>query len=484
VDRSSSLRELADEVGDWTAGDGPLYRRLATAIARAVERGAVPHGARLPSERSLARALSVSRGTAVVVYDQLVADGFVERRPGSGTFAIGSREMALPAGREGSALVARLVDRSAGPSDVIDLSISVLHDAEGLPSVGVSTADLLDVAPDTGYSPWGLPGLRRALAALLTEWGLASSAAQIVITTGAQQAISIAATCWVKPGDRVIVDDPTYPGAISAFTAAGAELIGVPVDGGGVRFEPLAAALASRPALVYLQSTLHSPTGAVLAAGRRASIAALLAEARVPLVEDLALAGLAWEAAPPPIAAHAPEQPIAVVGSLSKLFWGGLRIGFVRAPEPVALRFARVKATHDLGSSAVAQLLAERLLASPERRELVASRNLGLRARYSVLAAALGAELPTWSWTEPVGGLSIWVRLPASVAGPFAQVALRHGVAVATADALSPGAGSTPTSSSGGGHADRIRLSFAAPAAELEEGVRRLARAWRSMDPG
>ncbi len=110
------LRSLADEIGDWSGGSGPLYRQLATAIARAVERGAVAHGSRLPAERALADALSVSRGTAVAAYDQLIADGLIERRRGSGTYAIGPGRLALPAGREGSALVARLVDRSASCS--------------------------------------------------------------------------------------------------------------------------------------------------------------------------------------------------------------------------------------------------------------------------------------------------------------------------------------------------------------------------------
>jgi DNA-binding transcriptional MocR family regulator len=158
------------------------------------------------------------------------------------------------------------------------------------------------------------------------------------------------------------------------------------------------------------------------------------------------------------------------VGSLSKLFWGGLRIGFVRAPEPVAVRFARVKATQDLGSSAVSQLLAERLLAATaaDDRPLQAQRR-ELRHRYDTLSGALRRLLPSWSWPEPRGGLSMWVRLPDTDADAFAQAALRQGVAVATAGALSPSAA----------HRDRIRLSFSGPPAELEEGVVRLAAAWR-----
>lgn len=476
VDRSSAARRLAEELGDWSAGAGPLFRQLARAIGAGIERGALATGARLPAERVLADLLDVGRGTAVAAYDLLVADGMVERRQGSGTYVVGAGDLALlPAGREGSVLVHRLVDRSAAASAaVIDLSISVLSDPSLLPRFRLEPRDLEAVVPDTGYSPWGLPGLRTALAERLTAGGLPTTADEVVVTTGAQQGISAAAACWVRPGDTVVVDDPTYPGAVAAFTAAGARLVGVPVDAAGVQLAPLAAALAAGPALAYVQSTLHSPTGAVLRDSRRAAIADLVARHRVPLVEDVALAPLAWGRTPAPIAAHAPHAPIAVVGSLSKRFWGGLRVGWVRAPAPVALRFARVKATQDLGSSAVSQVLAEQLLRA-EHDDGGAGADLNPataehRRRYDVLAGALRDALPSWRWREPAGGLSVWVRLPGGRdAGELAQAALRHGVAVATAEALS----AHPER-----HADRLRLSFSAPPAVLTEGVRRLAEAW------
>jgi DNA-binding transcriptional MocR family regulator len=468
--RSDSVAALSDELGDWSVGPGPLFRQLARAIASAVERGTLARGTRLPAERALAAAVLVSRGTAVAAYDLLVADGFVERRRGSGTFVLGAETLGLPAGREGSALVHRLVDRSATDSPVIDLSISVLHDAGMLPNVSVSTVELPAVRPATGYSPWGLPGLRAAIATHVSGWGLETTAQQIVVTTGAQQAISAAAACWVRPGDTVVVDDPCYPGAISAFLQAGARLAGLPVDGDGVRPDSLRAALADRPALVYLQSTVHSPTGAILSEGRRREIASIVTATRTPLVEDLALADLAWgRPAPPPVAAFCPDASVVVVGSLSKLFWGGLRVGWARASEGLALRFARVKATHDLGSSAISQLLAERLLSAAPAAAFAERRRHQLRSRYEVLAESLRARLPAWSWREPAGGMSVWVRLPCSDAPAFAQVGLRHGVAVATAAALS----------AGGGPGDRVRISFSGPPDSLEEGVERLAAAWR-----
>ena len=464
---------VVEELGDWAVGAGPLFRQLGRALAGAIERGVLGRGTRLPPERTLAATLVISRGTAVAAYDLLVAEGLVERRRGSGTYVIGAGALSLPPGREGSALVHRLVERSAGPSDLVDLSISVLHDPSALPAVTFDSAALRAVEPDTGYSPWGLTGLRAALADHVTGWGLPTRPDEIVVTTGAQQGISAAAACWLRPGDTVVVEDPSYPGAIAAFGQAGARLRGVGVDRGGVRIDELAAAIAERPALVYLQSTVQSPTGAILGDARRRAIARLVEEARVPLVEDLALADLAWRPAPPPIAAYARDASVAVLGSLSKRYWGGLRLGWVRAPAALAVRFARVKATQDLGSSAVSQVLAERLLRAPdaEQRDYIETLRGELRARYETLAGALREQLPSWRWDEPAGGLSIWVQLPSPTADVFSQTALRHGVAVATAPALSPSAA----------HPDRIRLSFSGPPAELLEGVNRLADAWSAQ---
>lgn len=465
--RSGALVDFVAALGPWSDSPGPLFKKLGRAVASAVDRGALCDGDRLPSERTLARALAIGRGTAVAAYDVLVADGLLQRRRGSGTYVRVSDQPPLPPGREGSALVHRLVERSDPTSDLVDLSISVLRDTGNLSRTAITTDDLRSVIPDTGYSPWGLATLRRAVAAHITSWGLATDEHQVVITTGAQQAISAAAACWVRPGDTVVVDDPTYPGALAAFIQAGARVVGAAVDEYGVRLDALEARLATKPALVYLQSSVHSPTGTVLAAARRHSIAALVSECHVPLVEDVALTDLAWQDVPAPVAAHAPDASIVVVGSLSKLFWGGLRVGFVRAPEPLALRFARIKATHDLGSSALSQLLAERLLRSAPPSDLRRQRTDELRRRYDILASALHRRLPDWRWRPPDGGLSLWVDI-GRPSEPFAQQALRYGVAVATPAALSPS----------DEHDNWLRLSFAGPPHELEEGVARLAAAW------
>ena len=318
--------------------------------------------------------------------------------------------------------------------------------------MAVGPSELTGASAD---SPWGLPELRERVAAGLGRIGLPTSVDQVVITTGAQQGISIAAGCWLRPGDVVVVDDPTYPGALSAFAAAGAEVRPVPVDRHGVVLAELEAALASRPALVYLQSGPHSPTGARLSAHRRTVIAGWLDAQRIPLVEDLALESVDWSglAPPVPIAGHAPDHPAAVVGSFSKQFWAGLRVGFVRAPVPVAARpgagegHSRPRVVHRRPAMALA------LLGHRDHDRSLARRNAELGPPVRAAGRPPGRGAAVVAGRVPTGGLSLWIRLPAPVAARFAGAALRAGVAVATADSLSATTA----------HRDRLRLTFAAP---------------------
>jgi DNA-binding transcriptional MocR family regulator len=207
---------------------------------------------------------------------------------------------------------------------------------------------------------------------------------------------------------------------------------------------------------------------------RRRILARLIGEHQLPTIDDLSLAclGLSGTEPPPPIASFAPPgAPVLTMDSVSKLGWGGLRVGWVRAPEQVIAGLGRIKAVVDLGSSLPSQLITARLLESFDevRRERVRL----LRERFELMSALLGQLLPAWSWERPQGGLCLWVRLPHGNAHEFAQVALRHGVSVV------PGS----VASADGSFSDYLRLPFGHQPATLEEGVRRLATAWSAYAP-
>jgi DNA-binding transcriptional MocR family regulator len=311
--------------------------------------------------------------------------------------------------------------------------------------------------------------LRREVAARFEERGLPTSPDEILITTGAQQAIDLAARLLVGRGDSVVLEDPTYLGAIDALTLAGARLVPVPplAASGGAALQRAVA--PATPARVYLVPSFHNPTGTLVPEGTRREVAAL-AEARgIVVVEDESLADLSFgPEPPPPIAAFAPRAPVLTVGSLSKPFWGGLRVGWLRGPRSVVARLTRFKVAADLSGSLLGQVLATRLMV--RREEITRARRRESRRRYDALTRLLRELLPDWSWTEPQGGLTLWVRLPAPAAEELARTALAHGVSIV------PG----PVHSASHSFPDRVRLPYVLDEGPMSEGITRLARAWQA----
>ncbi|HEX9148535.1 MAG TPA: PLP-dependent aminotransferase family protein, partial [Thermoanaerobaculia bacterium] len=314
---------------------------------------------------------------------------------------------------------------------------------------------------------------RRAIAKRLDARGLPTKEDEVLVTSGAQQAIGLVATLFLQRGDAVAVESPTYLGAMDLFTNAGAHLVPVPVGEAGVLTGALKDVVSrASPRLAYLVPTFHNPTGSVVPEAARREIARIADESDTPIVEDDTLADLTLGAEPPPpIGAFSRGGTVITVGSLSKVLWGGLRIGWIRASEPVLARLTRLKILTDLGCSILSQLAAVELLEQIET--IRRARRREVRTKYGRMARLLKSLLPSWTWTPPAGGLSLWVRLPHGDATGFAQVALRHGVAVVAGPLASP-------DSSG---ADRLRLPFVHDANTMTEGMQRLARAWRAYSP-
>jgi DNA-binding transcriptional MocR family regulator len=465
---------VAAFLGDWSAGSGTLVTKLAAALARAIAHEELPSGARLPSERSLAAALAVSRTTIVAAYESLRQDGLVESRVGSGTRVLprDGEDVRTPRGADSvpatSTLVLRTVSEDA-PGSISFLAAHLPGAAEILEdALAKSRRELGILARHHGYMPLGLPALRAALARHLTDRGLPTREDQILVTNGAQQAIGLAASLTLLPGDEVIVEDPTYPGALDLFSAARVRTIPVPPAAEPGAVDRIAAALKRpRARLLYLLPTFHNPTGAVLPEKQRRDIARLAEQAGVTVLEDHTLSDLSLGGAPPPpIAAFARKGPVLTVGSLSKLYWGGLRIGWIRGPEAAIHRLARLKAMDDLGSSVLSQAVAVRLLERADEVTKLRRRQAG--ERLEALARGLARHLPDWEWKRPAGGLTVWARLPRGRGFEFAQVAARHAVQVL------PGSVCSSTNA----FSDYLRLAFVPEPDDIREGVERLARAW------
>ncbi len=473
-------------LGMWSDGPGPLHRKLSDSLRAAAEEGRLRPGERLPSERDLASRLAVSRSTVVAAYDTLRADGVVESRQGSGTRV---RPIARPATESwrgpGPGRPDPLDDFAISPlyktlidvrDDVISLACATFpahpQVAEAMrEAVAEQGAKLLE---HTGYLPGGLPELREALADMLTRGGTATTIDQVLITTGAQQAVTLATLLLVRPEAEVIVESPSFSGTLDVFRTRGARVTSVPVDDEGIDIRGVMRAVESGdPAAIYVMPTFHNPTGVLLAPHRRRDLAELAAERGIPVVEDNALENAPLdEERPPPIAAFAPpDAPVLSAGSFSKAAWGGLRVGWLRGPTAMIARLTEFKAMNDLGSPLIDQAIAARIvphldeMRDDHRRML--NRNLGL------VSDLLETLLPSWRWRRPKGGPSLWVEIPSGSASAYAQVALRFGVEVIPGDQMSPT----------GDDRRHLRLPYTAEPTVLDETLRRLARAWDAYAP-
>ncbi|WP_061294784.1 PLP-dependent aminotransferase family protein [Herbidospora cretacea] len=466
---------LVGWLGRWASGRGPLYLLLAARLRGLIDDGLLAPGSSLPPDRVLARRLAVGRGTVVSAYELLQQEGRLVRRQGSGTRVA---EAELPVSRSSGAGTNPLLLHVLDPPDGVTLLTCAAPVGPPPELVEAYREAATRLPGDIGYHPAGLPEFRRAVARHFTRLGVPTEPGQILATNGGQQAISLLASQFVTPGDTVRVESPTYTGASEILLDAGARIDACgldelhewgtlsPLGPPGGRSAPV------RPALAYTIPTAHNPTGRVMPPLARRRLVAWAAEADVPVIDDAVPADLCFDGGHPlPLAGYARGEQILTVGSMSKLVWGGMRVGWIRAAAPVISRLARRRAIHDLGGDAVGQLAAVWLLDRYD--EVRAARIAVLKRRHDHLVSLLRAHLPEWS-AEPVpGGQTLWVRLPRGDSGAFAQVTVRKGIAVPPGTAFDP---------AGTGYEARLRLPFVHPEPVLAEGVAALASAWHDYN--
>lgn len=460
-DRGLSGPHLARLLGEWRSG-GAAYAALARAIRLLVLDGRLPLRTRLPGERELAEALGVSRTTATAAYAALRDEGFLASRRGAGSWT------RLPADPG----VAGVPAPSA--EGVIDLSCAASAAPEGAlhGALAAATAELPRHLPGPGYDPAGLPVLREAIAAYLTRLGAPTAADQILVSAGALHALTLLLRVLSGPGDRVLVEHPTYAAALDAVRASGARPVPVPMLAGGWDLEMFEATFRqAAPGLAYVIADHQNPTGLSMSQPDRERLVALARATRTPLVVDEAIVGLHLDAPPERSVAALDEagETVITIGSMSKTFWAGLRIGWVRANPSLIQRLAAARAALDIGSPVLEQLMAVELLGNAD--PILARQREAALTRRAALVDALRSELPGWSFAVPAGGLCLWVELDAPRSTALAALADRHGVRL----------GAGPRFGVDGAFERYVRIPYSLPEDVLRDVVGRLALAWRGV---
>jgi DNA-binding transcriptional MocR family regulator len=460
-----SGRSLAALLPDLQSQRGPVYSALCDAITALVLDGRIATATRLPSERELAAALRISRATVTAAYDALRASGFLASRTGSGSY------VTVPAGSRPGPSLARW--RPGGDDgDLIDLSCAALSAPPGLlqDALPAAAAALPRHAEGMGYEPAGLPVLRAAVAARFTARGVTTTSEQILISNGAMHGFDLLLQLLIGPGDRVLTELPTYPGAIDGARRIGARIVSAPMaPGGGWDVASMRATLRqTAPRLAYLVPDFHNPTGALVDEAARREVLRAARQTGTTVVVDESFVELGFTDAGRSTAAL--DSSVIVIGSLSKPVWGGLRIGWVRGPAELVHRLAALRASIDMGGPVLDQLVAAEIV--PRLDALMPERIAMLRRRRDALTDALRSLLPQWRFTDPHGGMSLWAELDAALSTPLTMLAAPAGVTI------------VPGSRFGvDGTLERfLRIPFALPEERLTMAVARLAATWRQVD--
>ncbi|MEU9576684.1 PLP-dependent aminotransferase family protein [Streptomyces chilikensis] len=476
--------------------DSSSVERLAAILRTRLEHCAP--GQKLPSSRELTASHQVSPVTVSRAVAALTAEGLVVARPGAGVFKaagppaatvlgdVSWQEVALsadpphnavdvgPRAADASGVLATL---SAPPPEIIDLS-------GGYPHASLQPERALAAAlaragrrPGTWSRPpmEGLPELREWFARDIGGPAGPLAASDVLITSGGQAALTTALRALTAPGSPVLVESPTYPGTLAVARAAGLRPVPVPVDADGVRPDLLADAFAAtRARLLVCQPLFHNPTGAALAAPRRAEVLRIARRAGAFVVEDdfaRRLVHADSPAPPPPLAAQDPDGVVVHIRSLTKSSAPSLRVGALTARGPALERLRAVHAVDSLFVPRPLQETALELVSSPAWPRHLRALAAALRDRRTTLLTALASHLPgLLPRRPPQGGFHLWLRLPGGAdERAVAAGALRLGVAV------TPGAHYFTAEPP----APHLRLSYVSTpgTAQLEDGVQRLAQA-------
>jgi 2-aminoadipate transaminase len=472
----------------------PLARQIQTHLERLIAERLLAPGVKLPATRELAQSLGVNRATVALAYEELIAAGWARAHVGQGTFVAGPPDGAgataaigAPSPINWSGLLsrsARIVEADTERARAMSPRVGGEHlisFAGGMPDSGLFPTDafrrvLNEVVRDEGesllqyYPVGGYPPLRRYLATYLLRFGLEARPEDILIVNGSQQGFDLIARTLLDPGDAVAIEQPTYPRAMQVFRSFGAQLVAVDRDDAGPRVELFERVLERHaPKMFYCQPNAHNPTGLTIRRDVGVRLLAAAARHQVPIVEDGFDGSLYYGERPPgPLKALDRDGVVIYIGTFSKILFPGLRLGWLVAPPGIAERLQAAKQLADLHTSALIQAAVHRFCERKLLDRHVARVAAEYARRRAALLGALKRRMPQdVSWTEPQGGFSLLLTLPAGLdAASLLPRAIERGVAFTAGAAFwVDGAGERT-----------LRLSFSSvTAAQIEEGVKRLA---------
>jgi 2-aminoadipate transaminase len=373
-----------------------------------------------------------------------------------------------------SASEVRALFAVASRPDVVSL-------AGGMPFVEALPAQaLLDVAAEVIATSQaqalqygggqGQAALRERLTMLMAEEGVAADLDDVVVTTGAQQALDLLGKIFIDPGDTIAVEAPSYVGALTAFAAYQPRFLTLETDDDGMIVEQLEQAIVrgERPTFVYTVPNFGNPAGVTMSGPRREHLVSLCREAGIPIVEDNPYGLLRFEGEPLPCLRSLDPHNVIYLGTVSKTFSPGVRVGWVLADPSVIQRIVLAKEAADLCGSNLTMLLTERWFADQERwRGALAQLVTTYRSRRDAMVQAIDEHFPAAATrTRPAGGFYVWVSLP-----EWFDTTAMLAAAVERRVAYVPGSGFYPD----GRGRDRMRLAFCHPTEErIVEGVARL----------
>ncbi len=424
--------------------DEPVYRQLAACLRAWIEAGRLRVGEQLPPTRDLARALGLARNTVLQAYLTLIDAGLAYSHVGQGTFVAARTATgpATPTARPAPSFAPRafawdglfaIRGRDLPPSGLLrrlrdDRRWAVDFrgghvDAGSLPTAALARACTRALRRDAAAmaahrDPRGWPALREQVAHRLVARGIACGPDDVLIVAGAQQALDLIGRVLLDPGDTVAMEQPGYFGATLAFRACGAHLVGVPVDGDGLRTTDLARLLrARRVKLLYTTPAVQSPSGVALADARRHALLELADAHQLPVVEDDYDSELRLGApTPPALKTHDAAGQVIYVATFSKALFPGMRIGYVVAARPVLERLAIAHFATEFQTSPLLQAALVELLAAGDLDRHVRRVRRTYAERLTALRTALAESMPDGTTIgTPAGGNTLWVGLPPGV---------------------------------------------------------------------